>query len=293
MVDADTGVAREAQPFVAALGASSFTYAEATWTQTLPDWIGVHTRAFAFLGGVPAMIVSDNLKSGITRACFHEPAINRAYAEMAAYHDTAVVPARPVKPRVKVIVEGAVQVATLWITAKLRKRIFFSLAEFNAAIREGLDQLSDRTSRHLGATRRPLFEQFVDSGSPRSRREGAARQDRRIDAGERLFRVRARQGGVAERKAMIDRDHAFSVSMQAEIIGIARSTLYYLPCAVPAADLKLMHRIDRLHMELPFAGARMLRRLLAINGGKVGRRHVKTLKSRLGIEALYRRPRTT
>lgn len=92
---------------------------------------------------------------------------------------------------------------------------------------------------------------------------------------------------------MIDRDHALSVSKQAEVVGIARSTVYYLPRAVPAADLELMRQIDRLHMEFPFAGARMLRRLLAANGSKVGRRHVKTLMSRMGIEALYRRPRTT
>ena len=92
---------------------------------------------------------------------------------------------------------------------------------------------------------------------------------------------------------MIDRDHELSVSKQAALVGIARSTVYYLPRPVPAADLELMRQIDRLHMEFPFAGARMLRRLLAANGSKVGRRHVKTLMSRMGIEALYRRPRTT
>jgi putative transposase len=92
---------------------------------------------------------------------------------------------------------------------------------------------------------------------------------------------------------MIDRDHALSVTRQAEAVGIARSTVYYLPRPVPAADLELMRQIDRLHMEFPFAGSRMLRRLLAANGSKVGRRHVKTLMSRMGIEALYRRPRTT
>jgi len=92
---------------------------------------------------------------------------------------------------------------------------------------------------------------------------------------------------------MIDRGHALSVTKQAEVVGIARSTVYYLPRAVPAADLDLMRRIDALHLEFPFAGARMLRRLLAADGSKVGRRHVKTLMSRMGIEALYRRPRTT
>ncbi len=92
---------------------------------------------------------------------------------------------------------------------------------------------------------------------------------------------------------MIDRDHALSVSRQAKMVGIARGTVYYLPRPVPAGDLALMTQIDRLHTEFPFAGSRMLRRLLAFNGSKVGRRHVKTLMRRMGIEALYRRPRTT
>jgi putative transposase len=92
---------------------------------------------------------------------------------------------------------------------------------------------------------------------------------------------------------MIDRDHELSVTRQAEAVGIARSTVYYLPARVSAADLDLMKQIDQLHTEFPFAGSRMLRRLLATNGSKVGRRHVKTLMQRMGIEALYRRPRTT
>jgi putative transposase len=92
---------------------------------------------------------------------------------------------------------------------------------------------------------------------------------------------------------MIDRDHALSVSKQAEVVGIARSTVYYLPRPVSAADLDLMSQIDKLHTEFPFAGARMLRRLLAANGSEVGRRHVKALMRKMGIEALYRRPRTS
>jgi putative transposase len=92
---------------------------------------------------------------------------------------------------------------------------------------------------------------------------------------------------------MIDRGHELSVSKQAEVVGIARSTVYYLPRPVPAADLDLMRQIDKLHTEFPFAGSRMLRRLLAANGSQIGRRHVKTLMRRMGIEALYRRPRTT
>jgi transposase len=98
-----TGEVMTAQLFVAALGASSYTYAEATWTQGLADWIGSHVSAFTFFGGVTAQIVSDNLRSGITKACFYEPAVNRSYAEMAAHYGTAVVPARPRKPRDKAI----------------------------------------------------------------------------------------------------------------------------------------------------------------------------------------------
>jgi transposase len=95
VIDASTGEARTAQLFVAVLGASNYTYAEATWTQGLSDWIGSHTRSFAFFGGAPTMVVSDNLRSGITKACFYEPAVNRTYAEMAAHYNTAIVPARP------------------------------------------------------------------------------------------------------------------------------------------------------------------------------------------------------
>ena len=161
--DAATGEVRTAQLFVAALGASSYTWAEATWTQGLADWIGSHTRVFAFFGGVPGMVVSDNLKSGITKACFYEPAVNRSYAEMAAHYDTAIVPARPRKPRDKAKVEAAVLVATRWVIAKLRNRHFFSLTELNAAIRDCVTQLNDRVSRHLGASRTRLFEDLERS----------------------------------------------------------------------------------------------------------------------------------
>ena len=107
----ETGEVRTAQIFVAALGASNDTYVEAGWTQSLPDWISSHVRAFAFFGGVPAMIVSDNLKSAVIKACFHDPEINRTYGDMAAHYDTAVVPARPRKPKDKAKVETALQLA--------------------------------------------------------------------------------------------------------------------------------------------------------------------------------------
>ena len=161
--DAETGEVHACQLFVAALGGSSYTYAEATRTQALVDWIGSHTRAFAFFGGVPAMLVSDNLKSGITKACFYEPAVNRSYAEMATHYETAIVPARPYKPRDKAKVEAAVLLATRWIIAKLRNRQFFSLTELNVAIRDCLTTLNERVTRHLGASRRALFDQVERS----------------------------------------------------------------------------------------------------------------------------------
>lgn len=101
VVDRDTGEVREAQIFVAVLGASSYTYAEATWTQALPEWIGSHVRTFAYLGGVPEVVVPDNLKSGVHRACRYEPDLNPTYAELAAHYGVAVVPARVRKPRDK------------------------------------------------------------------------------------------------------------------------------------------------------------------------------------------------
>lgn len=99
VIDETSGEVRRAEVFVAVLGASSYTYAQATWTQSLPDWIAAHVGMLAFIGGVPRQIVTDNLRAGITRACFFEPLVNRTYADMAAHYGTAVIPARPYKPR--------------------------------------------------------------------------------------------------------------------------------------------------------------------------------------------------
>ena len=119
-----TGEVRTAQIFVAALGASNYTYVEASWTQSLSDWTSSHVRAFEFFGGVTAQLVSDNLKAGVTKACFYDPAINRTYGDMASHYDTAIVPARPKKPKDKAKVEAvagraldfgaAAQSALLW-----------------------------------------------------------------------------------------------------------------------------------------------------------------------------------
>ena len=140
------------------MGASNMTYVEASWSQALPDWIGAHTRAFAAFGAVPALVVSDNLKSGVIRACFYEPEVNRSYAEMAAHYGTAILPARPYKPRDKAKVEAAVLLVQRWIIARLRNRRFFSLEELNAAIRAEVVRLNARVSRHLGASRQHLFD---------------------------------------------------------------------------------------------------------------------------------------
>src|SRR5271168_2908632 len=160
VIDAATGEIHRAEIFVAVLGASSFIYAEATASQALADWIGAHVNALTDLGGVPRQIVSDNLKAGITKACFYEPTVNRTYADMAAHYRTAIIPARPYKPRDKAKVEVGVQVVQRWILARLRNRRFFSLAELNRAIRELVDQLNDRPMRGWNTTRRALFDQL-------------------------------------------------------------------------------------------------------------------------------------
>jgi transposase len=156
--DPASGEVRTAQLFVAVLGASNYTFAEATWSQGLADWIGSHIRVFEYLQGVPAIVVPDNLKSGVTRPCRYEPGVNLTYEEMAQHYGVAVVPARVRKPRDKAKVEAGVLVVERWILAALRKRRFFSLGEVNAAIAELLVRLNDRPFRKREGTRRSLYE---------------------------------------------------------------------------------------------------------------------------------------
>lgn len=158
IVDPTTGEAREVELFVAALGASNYTFAEATRTQQIADWIQSHVHAFEFLGGVTRAIVPDQLKTGVTRACRYEPELQRSYDELALHYGTTILPARPASPRDKAKVEVAVQIAQRWILARLRHETFFSLAALNQRIRELLDELNDRTMRHYRASRRQLFE---------------------------------------------------------------------------------------------------------------------------------------
>jgi transposase len=157
VTDRATGEIGQAQIFVAVLGASNYTYAEASWTQTLPDWIGAHVRAFEFLGGVPEVVVPDNLKSAVTRACRYDPDLNPTYREFARHYQVAIVPARVARPRDKAKVEAGVLLVERWILARLRHRCFFSLTELNAAIAQLLTDLNRRAFRKLPGSRASQF----------------------------------------------------------------------------------------------------------------------------------------
>src|SRR5271168_143468 len=160
VVDRLTGEVRMAQILVAVLGASSFTFAHASWTQALPDWIDAHVRALEAIGGVPQLIVPDNTKTAVIKACLYDPQVNRTYAEMAAHYGTAILPARPRKPRDKAKVEQAVLIVERWLLGRLRRRTFTSLADVDAAIGELMTQLNDKQSlRRLGVTRHQLLEE--------------------------------------------------------------------------------------------------------------------------------------
>lgn len=160
IVDAATGELRQAQIFVAVLGASNYTYAEATWTQTLPDWLGSHVRALTFFGASPSVLVPDNLRSAVTRPDRYEPDINPSYQDLAEHYAMAVIPAHVRKPRQKAKAEQGVLLAERWILARLRNVTFFSLAQANRAIANLLRLLNDRPFRKLDGTRRSRFEQI-------------------------------------------------------------------------------------------------------------------------------------
>jgi len=157
IIHQSTGEVQYCQIFVAVLGASNFTYAEATYTQGLPDWIGSHVRALTFFDGVPELLIPDNLLSGITKACRYEPGVNRTYQELAVHYGAAVIPARVRKPKDKAQVEAGVLLVQRWILAALRNRTFFSLAELNAAIRELLDKLNNKPFKKLSGSRMSRF----------------------------------------------------------------------------------------------------------------------------------------
>jgi len=159
ILNPDTGqIDLEAQIFIATMGASNYSYAEATASQKLPDWIRSHIRALEFFGGVPQILVPDNLKSGVTHPCRYEPDINPTYLDLARHYDTTVIPARPGKPKDKAKVESSVLIVERWILAALRNHRFFSLAELNRAIFEKLVVFNQRPLQKMKVSRKHLFE---------------------------------------------------------------------------------------------------------------------------------------
>ncbi len=159
VTDPGTGEIHEAQIFVAVMGASNYTYAEATWSQTLWDWINSHVRAFQFLQGVPFITIPDNLKSGVNKSHLYEPDLNPTYQDMALHYNTAVIPARKKKPKDKAKVEGGVLLVSRWILARLRNQQFFSLWELNLEIKKLLEQLNNKPFKKLQGNRKSLFEE--------------------------------------------------------------------------------------------------------------------------------------
>jgi transposase len=158
LIDRHTGELRPVQIFVATLGHSNYTFAEATLSQKVPDWLASHVRAFAFFGGLPQAIVPDNLKSGVLRAHRYDPDINPAYQDLASHYSVAILPARAATPRDKASVESAVQVVERWILAPLRDLEFFSLAQINAAIAPLLAALNEAAFQKRQDSRRIVFE---------------------------------------------------------------------------------------------------------------------------------------
>lgn len=160
IIDGSTGEIREAQIFVAVLGASNYTYIEATWSQQLPDWIGSHVRALDFFGGSTELWVPDNLRSGVSKASRYEPDINPTYHDLAKHYDVAVLPARARRPKDKAKVENGVLVVTRWVLARLRHQRFFSLNELNRALRGLLLDLNQRPFKKLPGCRASAFAEM-------------------------------------------------------------------------------------------------------------------------------------
>jgi len=160
IVDPRHGEEVPVELFVAALGASSFTYAEATASQKLPCWVEAHARMVEYFGGSTEIWVPDQLKSGVSQSCRYEPGINRTYQELAEHYGAVVIPARPAKPKDKAKIESAVLVAQRWILARLRDETFFTVAELNQAIWKLLEELNDRPMQKLGVSRRQLYERL-------------------------------------------------------------------------------------------------------------------------------------
>jgi len=158
LVDPKTGEKIPTRLFVAVWGASNYTYAAATLDEGLYSWIKVNKDALEYFDCCPKVIVPDNLKSAVSKACRYEPDINPTYAEFAAHYSVAILPARPYKPKDKAHAENGVKLAKRWILARLRNKIFYSLAELNKEILKLLDKLNERVMRKINKSRKELFE---------------------------------------------------------------------------------------------------------------------------------------
>ncbi len=160
IINSATNETREAQVFAGVLGASNYTFAEATYSQSLPDWLGSHARMFEYFGGCSEIIVPDNLRSGVSKACRYDPDLNPSYQQLAAHYGVAVIPARPYKPKDKAKAEVGVQLVERWILARLRKQRFFSLQELNQYVSKLLEELNLKPFKQLAGNRKQAFEQL-------------------------------------------------------------------------------------------------------------------------------------
>ena len=160
VIDSETGAIKHAQIFVGVLGASNYTYFEATWSQKLENWIGSHVRMFNHFGGVVSIIVPDNLKSGVIKADRYEPELNRVYAEFARHYGTAIVPARVAKPKDKSKVEGGVLIIERWVLMRLRKQQFIGLQQLNDELRILMHDVNNRKLQKQNGTRQSQFAEI-------------------------------------------------------------------------------------------------------------------------------------
>jgi transposase len=157
-IDAETGEVHEVELFVAVLGASNYTFAEVTLSQTIPDFTASTVRAFEYFGATPTIIVPDQLRSAVARPDRYDPDINQTFHELAQHYGVVILPAPPRKPKGKAKVEAGVLIAQRWILARLRNRRFFSLADLNNAVAELVEELNQRHFQKLPGNRRQAFE---------------------------------------------------------------------------------------------------------------------------------------
>ena len=158
-----TGVVKQAHIFVGVLCCSNYTFAKATSSQKLPDWIDAHISMFSYFGGSPEVVMIDNLKAGVDRACIYEPITNQKFESLGAYYNTTIFPVRPYRPTDKAKAENAVQIVERWILARLRNMKFFSLGELNQAISELLEALNNKPFKQLPGSRQSVFEEIERS----------------------------------------------------------------------------------------------------------------------------------